>query len=126
MFKKEEVGGDTVIAQGVRLEGKFKSEGRVVIEGEVVGDIKTTSDILIGESALINANITALNAMIAGHVKGDIKVENKVEIGPTAEITGDINAKVLSIEAGAKLVGKCVIGETESARKGEEEEEEAR
>ncbi len=123
MFSKGSEGGDTIIAQGVRLEGEFKSAGRVVIEGEVVGNIETTADILIGENAAIQANIAARNATIAGYVKGDISVAEKVEIGPTAEITGDINAQVLAIEAGARLVGKCVIGEVAGQKNKKEKEE---
>jgi cytoskeletal protein CcmA (bactofilin family) len=124
MFSKNEEKGDTIIAQGVRLEGEFQSEGRVVIEGEVVGNIKTSSDILVGENASINASIVAHNATIAGKVRGDIKVEEKAEIGPTAEILGDINAQVLAIEAGARLVGKCTIGEITNQKAKKEREEE--
>ncbi len=116
MFSKNEEGGDTVIAQGVRLEGEFQSEGRVIIEGEVVGNIKTSSDILVGENASIDATISARNATVAGMVRGDLHADEKVEIGPTAQIVGDINARVLSIEAGARLVGKCSIGEAIPAK----------
>jgi len=121
MFNKSEEGGETIIAQGVRLDGEFKSAGKVIIEGEVVGHIETSSDILIGEHASIHADITAHNATIAGQVKGNITVTEKVEIGPTAEISGDITAQVLAIESGARLVGKCAIGEVGTEGKGKKE-----
>ena len=76
MFKRQEeismsknVGGqETIIAQGVKVEGDFTSEGNVFIEGDVSGRIQTNQDLRVGEMAKIQADIRAKNAIIAGEI----------------------------------------------------------
>jgi cytoskeletal protein CcmA (bactofilin family) len=111
MFKKEETGGETIIAAGVRVEGDFSSKGRVVIDGEVMGNIKTSDDIHIGEQAKIVANVHARNAVVAGEIKGNVRIKDKLDVTSTARIKGDITANIFSVEAGASLNGKCSAGE---------------
>jgi cytoskeletal protein CcmA (bactofilin family) len=117
MFKREEQGGETIIAAGVRVEGEFISKGKVIIDGEVIGNIKTEDDINIGGQAKIIANIIALSGIIAGEVKGNIRVKDRLDILATANIKGDVTANVLSIEAGANLNGKCAVGENANVEK---------
>jgi len=117
MFKREEQGGETIIAAGVRVEGEFVSKGKVIIDGEVVGNIKTEDDINIGAQAKIIASIIARSGIIAGEVKGNIRVKDRLDILSTANIKGDVSASILSIEAGANLNGKCSIGENTTIEK---------
>lgn len=112
MFKKgETTGGETIIACGVRVDGDFTSKGRVIIDGEVIGNVKTDDDIQIGDQAKIVANVSARSGIIAGEVKGNVKVKDRLDLTATAKIKGDITANILSIEAGALINGKCSIGE---------------
>ncbi|NIP32680.1 hypothetical protein GWN26_06265, partial [Candidatus Saccharibacteria bacterium] len=71
MFKKDGEfgeGGETIIARGVKLEGDFKSEGNVVVEGEVNGALTTSNDLRVSEGAKINANVKAQSAVVAGEI----------------------------------------------------------
>ena len=125
MFKpggKIEAGaGDTVIAPGVKVEGDFHSAGNIVIEGEVVGTLKTLMDLMVGTDARIAANVSARNAKISGEIRGNLSVEDRVDLSSTAKIFGDIQAKVLTMEPGACVNGRCMMGEAqgEVAREGE-------
>lgn len=98
---------DTIIAQGVKVEGDFKSKGNIIIEGQVAGSVKTDNDLQVGEKAKISASITAKNAHIAGEVQGNIKIKEKLELSETSKIYGDMEAKILIINAGAIFNGKC-------------------
>lgn len=114
MFRKNEggtPGGETIIAPGVRVEGDFTSQGFVLIDGEVIGTVKTEADLDVGERAQISADVTAANAHVSGSVKGNIKVGEKLEISKTAHVSGDISAKVLIVEQGAIINGKITMGE---------------
>lgn len=114
MFRKHEgetQGGETIIAPGVRVEGDFTSQGFVLIDGEVVGSVKTESDLDVGERANISAEVSAANAHVAGTVKGNIRVSEKLEVASTAHISGDIVAKVLIVEQGAIINGKITMDE---------------
>ena len=115
MFKKENDRGggdvgDTIIASGVKVEGDFVSEGNVVIEGEVVGSLKTAQDLHVGDRAKIHADVSAANATVAGEVRGNVMIREKLELTATSKITGDIHAKILTIEAGAQLNGRVLMG----------------
>ncbi|MFZ6015751.1 MAG: bactofilin family protein [Patescibacteria group bacterium] len=96
----------TVIAKGVRLEGEFKSQGDVLIEGEVIGTIETNALLTIGPEADVKAGVTANNAEIAGRIDGNIKVSNRLEVKSTANIKGDITCQIIVVEAGAGLKGQ--------------------
>jgi len=96
---------ETIIGHSVRVEGNFRGDGNVVIEGEVKGSIKTKKDVKVGERAKIKASIDATNAYVAGMVQGNIKVKEKLELAPSAHVTGDIAAKILQINSGAKING---------------------
>lgn len=113
MFNKDQDNGrkdgETVIAQGVRVEGDFVSDGNVVIEGEVNGSVKTAGHLEVGVSAKIKANVWAGEAVVAGEVAGNLVVNGKLELLETSRINGDIEAEVLSVAAGAKLNGQMTM-----------------
>lgn len=96
---------ETIIGPSVKVEGDFKGEGDLVIEGILVGSLQTKNNLKVGQNAVVDANIKANNAFISGKVRGNITVKGKLEITGTAMILGDIKAQVLSIESGALLKG---------------------
>ena len=96
---------ETIIGPSVRVEGDFKGEGDLVIEGILVGTLQTKNNLKIGQNALVEASIKANNAFISGKVKGNIIVKGKIEITGTAVILGNIKAQIISIESGALIKG---------------------
>ena len=111
MFSKNQTttpstkGIETIIGPSVKVEGDFKGEGDLVIEGVLIGALQTKNNLKIGKNAIIEASIKANNAFISGKVKGDILVKGKVEITGTAIILGNIKAQIISIESGALIKG---------------------
>ncbi|OGY93310.1 MAG: hypothetical protein A2406_00980 [Candidatus Komeilibacteria bacterium RIFOXYC1_FULL_37_11] len=111
MFSKNQTttpstkGIETIIGPSVKVEGDFKGEGDLVIEGVLIGNLQTKNNLKIGKNAIIEASIKANNAFISGKVKGDILVKGKVEITGTAIILGNIKAQIISIESGALIKG---------------------
>lgn len=97
---------ETIIGPSVKVEGKFKGEGDLVVEGILVGDLQTKNNLKVGQNAVVDAHIKASNAFISGKVKGNIMAKGKVEITGTAVILGDIKAQIISIESGALVHGK--------------------
>ena len=61
--KKEGFEGTTIIAEGVRVQGEFKGDGPMIIDGVVQGTITTSQNIEVGKSAHVEGNINA-GAMI--------------------------------------------------------------
>ena len=116
----------TIIAQGVRVEGDFRSQGDVVIDGEVAGSVETQSSLRVGETAKIHADVKAANAVIAGEVQGNIFIQDTLELLSTSDVKGDIVTTVISVAAGAQLNGHLSMdqGKTSSARATDKQKEE--
>jgi cytoskeletal protein CcmA (bactofilin family) len=107
-IKPEEA--ETIIGTGVRVEGTFSAVGNVIVKGQLVGSLETESDVAVRESGVIEANLKAKNSSIAGEIKGNLDVVEKIELASTAKVLGDINCRVLAIEEGAILNGRCRVG----------------
>jgi len=111
MFGKDQVetvknsGSETVVGASVKLKGNLRSDGDIVIEGFVTGDLKTKGSIIIGESAGVVASIQAKNVIISGSVQGNIEAKERLDITKTGKVVGDISANILSISAGAVFSG---------------------
>jgi cytoskeletal protein CcmA (bactofilin family) len=117
MFKKEDgIGGnETIIANGVKVEGDFTSPGNVRIEGVVIGSVKAEGDLAVTETATIEANVAAANAVVAGEIKGDVAAAEKLDLLATAKIRGNISCRTLAVEAGAVISGNCQVAQEKTA-----------
>jgi cytoskeletal protein CcmA (bactofilin family) len=102
---------DTVIGRSIKIEGDLVSNGSIVIEGEVIGSLKTEQTLRVGENAKVKAEIKAKEAFISGKVDGNVSVDGKLELASTAELNGDIKAQTLNIAAGAVFNGHCAMTE---------------
>ena len=117
MFKKEDGAGgnETIIASGVKVEGDFTSPGNVRIEGTVIGSVKAEGDLIVTETAAIQADVTAANAIVAGEIKGDLTAGEKLELLGTAKIRGNISCRILTVASGASIVGNCQVAQEKAA-----------
>jgi cytoskeletal protein CcmA (bactofilin family) len=97
---------ETIIAQGVKVEGDFHSQGDVVIDGEVSGSVETAQALRVGDRAIIRANVSAANAVIAGTVEGNLRVSGMLEILASARVEGDVETQTISIAPGATMNGR--------------------
>ena len=104
-FKKVE----TIIGPSVKVKGDFSGQGNIIVEGIVIGNLKTKGRLLVGDKAKITANIEAGEAKISGEIKGNVKIKNYLELTSTAKILGDVETPILSMERGAILNGKCAM-----------------
>lgn len=101
---------ETIIAQGVKVEGDFVSQGDVAIDGEVSGTIRTAGALRVGETAVIQANVSAQSAVVAGRLEGNLQVEERLELLESSHVEGDVQARVLSVAAGAQVNGRISMG----------------
>lgn len=101
----------TVIGKAVKVEGALVAKENIRVEGVVEGKVRTEKHLIIGEGAVINADINALTAYVAGDVRGNVNVKQKLELSNTAKINGNVSAKVITMAEGAILNGKCSMGE---------------
>ena len=102
------IGFETVLGASTVLEGTLSSQGNVRLDGTLSGTLDIGGNVLVGETAKINADIDAGNISIAGAVRGNVS-GNKVQILRTGRVWGDIRAKALTTEEGAFIDGKITM-----------------
>lgn len=99
---------ETVIGPNAHFRGDIVSEGGVRIDGIFEGNIETTGNVVIGESAKVIADIRANNISISGAVKGNV-FGNRVEILETGRVWGDLAVNSLLLNEGAYLRGQTMM-----------------
>lgn len=102
------VGFETVLGTNSTLEGHLNSNANVRLDGTFTGTLEIGGNVLVGETAQINADINAKNISIAGAVRGNVNGK-KVQLLRTGRIWGDIRATALTTEEGAFIDGKITM-----------------
>jgi len=103
----------TVVAEGVRIDGKIYSKGSTRIDGIFYGEVATEKELVIGRSGEVSAIIQTNNAVIAGNFKGNMIASGEVEIASTGRFTGNLTQKdaLLTIEKGGLFKGESIISD---------------
>ncbi len=101
--------------QGSKVTGKLSFEGPARIDGQVDGEITAKDSVMIGESAVVTAQIKAASIIVAGKISGDLTASQRIEIRPSAKVLGNLTAPVLVVQEGAVFEGHCAM-QPESAR----------
>lgn len=102
------IGFETVLGGNSTLEGVLSSSGNVRLDGTFTGTLNINGNVLVGETAKINADIDARNISIAGAVRGNV-MGNKVQLLRTGRVWGDISATALTTEEGAFIDGRITM-----------------
>jgi len=98
----------TFLGPEVSVEGNIEFRGTIRVDGNVKGTIHSDEGTLIvGEHAVIHADILVGAAVITGAVSGNIEARDKLEIFPPACVMGGIKAPTISIESGVVYNGNC-------------------
>lgn len=101
----------TVIGRETEFKGTITARGSIRIEGQMEGELVSSSQVMIGETGVVKANIQAQAALFAGMVTGNITVAKQLELLPTAKLYGDITVGSLVVGEGALFKGACVMQE---------------
>jgi len=107
----------TLLGEDARIEGLLDFEGTLRLDGKLEGTLTgRNGTLIVGEKAVLKAEITVKNAVIMGTVTGRVEALEKIELYPPAKIDGDIMAPKVTIEAGAILNGKCLMTSPETQK----------
>ncbi|KUO58754.1 MAG: cell shape determination protein CcmA [Gracilibacter sp. BRH_c7a] len=105
----------TYIADDCEIKGSIEGQGNARIDGKVEGTINIAGDLVIGQNAVLQANIEAKTISIAGEIRGNVKAKELLELASSARLYGDINTKQLKIDQGARFVGSSNYEEVASS-----------
>lgn len=108
--EKTNGGGATLIGAGTTLKGDISSNSDLRIDGTVIGNIKCTAKIIIGNSGIVEGDIMGNQADIVGKVSGNIHAKELLQLRGDCKVTGNLYAGKLQIEPTATFNGQCHMG----------------
>jgi cytoskeletal protein CcmA (bactofilin family) len=103
-LKSDQVSG--FLDKGTNVTGELEFAGTLRIDGNFHGSISTNDMLIIGEHALVHADIKVGDIEIHGQVFGSIDAKRRVEISASGRLRGDIRTPVLSVSPGGVLDGR--------------------
>jgi cytoskeletal protein CcmA (bactofilin family) len=100
----------TFIGADANIDGTIDFKGTIRVDGQVKGKIVSSGGTaVVGEKAVVDAELHVNVAVVMGDVKGKIEAKERIEVYPPGRIIGDIQSPVISIEPGGVFIGKCVM-----------------
>ena len=95
------------LGKDTQFEGKLAFHGTVRIDGHFKGEILADGSLIVGEEAMIEANIHISYILISGEIQGNIIADDRIEIHPPGKVFGDIQAPTVVIDEGGIFEGNC-------------------
>jgi len=95
----------SVIAESVVIEGTIKADVNMEINGKINGEIISNAMVIIGEKAVIEANISCDEIIIAGSVKGNVSANTRIIIKSKGNLSGETKTKSFVIDDGGTFLG---------------------
>lgn len=95
--------------RGTEVTGELQFSNTLRIDGSFHGSIVGKERLIVGEEAVVHADIKVGEIEIRGQVFGNIEAERQVEIFATGRLRGDLRASTLTIQAGAVFEGRSEV-----------------
>lgn len=99
----------TLLGRGASFEGKLTFDGTVRIDGRFKGEVFSDDTLVIGEGAIVEAEIEIGDVIIQGTVVGNVKAKRSIEIHAPGRVKGDLHTPVLQIDKGVIFEGRSFM-----------------
>ncbi len=99
----------TLLGRDATFEGKLTFDGTVRIDGRFKGEVFSEDVLVIGEGAVVEAEIEIGDIIIRGTVIGNIKATRSIEMHAPGRVKGDVNTPMLQIEKGVIFEGRSFM-----------------
>jgi cytoskeletal protein CcmA (bactofilin family) len=90
------------------FEGRLTFNGNLRIDGRFKGEIAALGGLVIGQKAIVKADIHTTDVTISGEVSGKINADQRIEINATGKVFGDIQSPSIIVYPGAVFEGNCL------------------
>ncbi|MEO8706245.1 MAG: polymer-forming cytoskeletal protein [Kofleriaceae bacterium] len=108
----------TLLGRGASFEGKLTFEGTVRIDGRFKGEVFSDDVLVIGEGAIVEAEIDIGEIIIQGTVIGNIKAKRSIEIHAPGRVKGDLHTPSLQVDKGVIFEGRSFMETAAKAPQG--------
>ena len=97
---------NNLIGNGTTIKGEIVATGDIRIDGTIIGTMKSTGKVVIGQQGVVEGEIICNSADISGRVKGIVRVEELTSLKSTSRLEAELYTKQLFIEVGSIFTGK--------------------
>jgi len=103
-----------LLGRGTSFEGKLYFSGRLRIDGQFRGEIRSDDVLVIGEGADVAAEIDVDTVIVrGGAVHGNIRARTSIELYVPARVVGNLWSPSIFIDKGVKVEGSCTMAPVE-------------
>lgn len=95
----------TLLDEGCEFQGKLSFEGQVRIDGQFQGEILSQDCLIVGEAAVVEADVAVGVLELNGTLKGKVNVKGKTLILSHGRLEGHLHTSELEVQRGAVLNG---------------------
>jgi cytoskeletal protein CcmA (bactofilin family) len=99
----------TVIADDIEFKGKLNFKDSLKIRGSFEGKIESDGHLIIGQEAVVSADVKARVISVNGTISGKLKADERIELFSMSRTMGDLIAPDLYIERNSAFNGTCIM-----------------
>lgn len=101
---------ESVIANGLTIEGRIEGTGDLRIAGNFQGDVNVRGNLTIEAGAKLTGAVRANAVVIAGELQGNVDEAKRVELLETGVLDGNLKADSITVSAGSRMRGQMDFG----------------
>lgn len=98
---------NNLVGNGTTIKGDISANGDLRVDGIIIGTVKSTGKVVVGQQGIIEGDVTCNSADVSGRIKGSLRVEELTTLKSTSRLEAELFTKQLLIEVGAIFTGKC-------------------
>jgi cytoskeletal protein CcmA (bactofilin family) len=97
--------------KGSHFKGELTFEDTFRIDGRFEGKIRSGSELILGDSADVDAEIHVGRLSVNGKLQGSVQATERIELLARSRVLASLAAPILKIEEGAFFHGSCQMSE---------------
>lgn len=101
--------GTVTLGPRDRLEGKLVCESDLVVQGYIEGEVTTTGDVRVEQSATVKAKLECRNLSVRGRVEGEVNAQKRLHLAGSGTVQGNVRVAKLQVEDGATFNGSITM-----------------
>ncbi len=102
-----------ILGVGATYRGHLSFEGRVRIDGEFIGSIRSESLVEVGPTGRVQGDLEVGQALIAGTVIGTLFARERATLLETAMVRGKLVTPWLDVRVGCQLDAEILVDREE-------------
>ncbi len=95
----------TIISQGIIIDGEISGQEPVIIEGTVKGRVTLDAAVTVAPQGIVEADLEVTSIQISGALTGNVVASERVELTQEGRVVGDLRSPRILIADGAGFKG---------------------